>query len=573
MAKIEQDIDRLRILNEINQMIVMWHLENDDLLMVKLELANSDLECADEMLMEAYAYCVHMAAAQQLNPPPSVPSMPPPPSTIPCIIIGEDDDGAPAWFYAEEDVFSGVAIIGVTGCGKTVTLARIISCLPPHFFAYLPDSKREVFRIYTALNLPFLYVRPCEMPINLLACPTDAPELYFSGLLEKWAPILPAKDETWPVCAAALATASHIVKSSGPLTVNQASVLAAGLAEASGKDKFGTFSMQMHLLAQILGKNANLQTPPDIAGRYRGLGLDFSGVALKSRHLIEVAIIQQFLQGTLTHGFKKDSCLILIHDEGSDTFSSSVDQGSAGRQKWQDDLLVKSRSLKVGKIILLQFISQGCDSLLSSMRVLIIMRLPDPAQARLAVRYLNLPDEFIPIIQNLPDGEAFLKTPRLNRGLHIRIPNTDLKNYSSDGVIAQRMANEIQWLADNSTYAPPPKTKCGNDDSVATIIARDIYPAAPDHPAIEPEQVNPATLLSDWVEFMTEILANPNATSSQHGRNLNWGNYKLVRIKKEMIEAGLIAVTKQNTAGRPAERLLVTRLGITSLESFKNDKK
>lgn len=574
-GKADNYLERIQIMDQIAKMARMVGWENDDQLLLDVELGGSRLSYAQKALQRAHTRCVRETVAKQLNPPAPVDHVPPPAGAA-CVIVGEEvETGAPAWFLADEDICGGVVIIGVTGCGKTVTLAKIISCLPPSYFAYLPDSKREVFRIYTALNLPFLYVRPCDLPVCLLACPTDTPELYFTGLLEKWAPILPAKDETWPPCAASLAVASRFLKSVGPLTLNQGATVASGLVETSGKDKFGTFSAQMSMLAQVLGKNADFQSGPDILGKYQGLGLDFSGVSLKARYLIEIAITQQFLQGKLSSGLSKDACLVLIHDEGSDTFSRVVDQTTASRVQWQNDLLVKSRSLKVGKIILLQFISQGCDSLLSSMRVLIVMRLPDPTEARLAVRYLNLPEEFIPVIQNLPDGEAFFKTPMLLHGVHIKIPFTDLGPYPSDHDIAIRMARELKWLEDNSTYARRPEIIGTMDKDIAEIIARHISPPVKaEVPAVEPEQVVSAALLADWAEFLREVLANTTATSTQHGRNLKWGMYKTARVKKELLKAGLIAATKQNTAGRPAERLLVTRKGIVSLEALPaNDKK
>jgi hypothetical protein len=552
-------------------------IENDEIFRLNIDLASSGLPSADEALDEAYGMAMHAAISRQLNPP-SLPSiMPPLPVNVPYIIIGHEiETGQEAWFFAEEDICCGVVIVGVPGCGKTVSLAPIIAQLPPTHFAYLPDSKREVFRLYNTLKLPFLYIRPCDLPMSLLACPTDAPEIYYTGLMEKWAPIFPLRDETWPHCAAALATASKILKKTGGITISQAAFLSAKLAESGGnREKFGTFSAQMSNLAQMLGKNANLTNGPDIIGRYRGLGVDFSGISLKSRHIIENAITQQFLQGQLSNGFaKRGKYLILIHDEGADTFSSS-NQANRSRPSWQDDLLVKSRALKVGKIVILQFLSQSCDSLLSSMRVLIVMRLPDPNEARLAVRYLNLTDDYIPIIQNLPNGEAFFKTSRLPHGVHVKIPFIDLGPYPSDGDIASRMASEIKWVEDNSTYAQQPDCVGAMDAEVAKIIDRDICPPiTPEPVAVIPEQVMPVQLLGDWSCFLSEIIAHPDSNSTQHGKNLKWGMYKTNRIKKEVVEAGLVAATKQKTVGRPSERLMVTRKGMASLEALKtNDKK
>lgn len=137
------------------------------------------------------------------------------------------------------------------------------------------------------------------------------------------------------------------------------------------------------------------------------------------------------------------------------------------------------------------------------------------------------------------------------------------------------MGPEIKWLEEHSTYAAPPHVAGSMDKDVAGIIERDICPPkAPEPPPVEPEHVTPTALLADWAEYMREILTNPTAASIQHGKNLKWGRYKTSRVKTELMAAGLIDATKQNTAGRPSDQLSVTRKGIVSLEAMTaNDNK
>ena len=570
-------LERMSKLSDAGQMGRLGGIENDDVFRLNVELADSSLPSADKGLDRAYNMAMRAAVSKQLNPPAATSLIPPPPPDVALVFPGEEcDTGRLVWFRADEDVCGGVVIVGCTGSGKTVLLSTIIRCLPPSssFFAYLPDSKREIFRIYRTLNLPFLYVRPCNLPIALMACPTENPEVYFTGLLEKWAPLLPARDETWPPCAAALAAATRLMKPTGPMTLNQAAAIASGLVETSGKEKFGTFSAQLSVLAQLFGKkNANLQAGPVINGRYRGLGVDWSGVSLKSRHLSEIAITQQFLQGNLSKGFSTSgSCLVLIHDEGADTWSRILSPSTASSPNWQDDLLVKSRALRVGKIVILQFVSQGSDALWSSVHVIIVMRLPDYGEASRACRYLNLPpDEFAPVIMNLPTGEAFIKTPVLPHGVRIKTPFVDLGPYPSDAEIAARMAPEIKWLEEHSTYADPPQVTGTMDKDVAAIIERDIRPSkAPESPAVvTPEPVEPVTLLSDWARFLNAVLVNPSAASSMFAGILNFGSYKTSRLAKALVAAGLLATVTAKTKGhRSPVRYIVTRKGLASLEAL-----
>ncbi|MEI8120795.1 MAG: hypothetical protein WCI20_01990 [bacterium] len=261
--------------------------------------------------------------------------------------------------------------------------------------------------------------------------------------------------------------------------------------------------------------------------------------------------------------------VLVCYDESIETFSKSFNTVSgSGKIRFQEMFLNQGRSFNFGRIILAQYLSQLSESVLANSRVLLILRLADPSEARLAVQHLGLTDDYIPVIQNLPDGHAIIKSPNCPT-VQIKVEFLDLGPFPADEDIAHSMADELKWVEDNSVYDTDPQEGCQVDDQTAEVIATFTRPVAPVHTAaVEPEQIVPTTLLADWAEFMTEVLTNPTFSSTQHGKHLKWGMYKTARIKKDLIDAGLVASTKQKTSGRPSERLLVTRKGFASLEAL-----
>jgi len=575
--KLDKYLERIQKMDQIAKMAEMAGLENDAALLMDVEVAGSGLSYSEKALNRAYTRCVHSVVAKQLNPPANVDNIPPLPVDQPFIIAGlEVETGKPVWFL-QTATCEGVTIAAMSGAGKSVTEARLLMGVPDSVFLYAPDTKRDIWRIFRALNRKFLYVRPHDLPFNLLECPIKDASTYYGGLIEKIASVLMSDGQTWPDAANVLAKVRESLGKDEPMiSMNQAIQLFRDLAGKTGKEKYNTFADRLSVAARALGKNANMQKGAPVLSRYSALGIDFSGVSIQVRHAIENMFLYQLMQTRLSRGFAKGVDVIVCYDESIETYSKSFNTvAGSGRVRFQEMFCSQGRTFNFGRIILGQYLSQLAETVLSNTRILIVLRLADPAEARLAVRHLGLSDEFIPVIQNLPDGHAFIKVPGLHT-VQIRVELVELGNFPSDEDIALAMADELKWVAGNSTYDTVHQNGCGVDKEAAEVIANFTQPTkeASNESSVEPERVIPATLLADWVEFLNEVLATPSAASTQHGKNLKWGMYKTARVKKELTEAGLITATKQNTSGRPAERLLVTRKGIVSLEALKsNDKK
>jgi hypothetical protein len=567
MDKLDKYLDHVQKLAQIAEISQATGQENDPELQLDLEVADSGLSCAPEYLNRAYSHCVRTAVEMQFAPPTAIATIPPPPANMPFLIAGtEVETGAPVWFLLSA-ACEGITIVAMSGAGKSVTEARLLTRAPESVFLYGPDTKKDVLRIFKKLGRKYLYVRPQDLPFNLLDCPTNDPATYYSALIEKIASILMSDGQTWPETASVLAKVRESLPKDEPMiSLNQAIQLFRELAAKKGKEKYNTFADRLTLLARTLGKNANLRKGAPFLNRYSALGLDFSGVSIQIRQAVEVVFLYQLMQSRLSRGFTKGVDVMVCYDESIETYSKSFNSVSgSGKVRFQEMFLNQSRSFNFGRIILAQFLSQLSESVLANTRVLIVLRLSDPTEARLAVRHLGLGDEYIPQIQGLPNGYAFIKSPNCPT-VRIKVDYLDLGDFPSDGDIAQEMGDELKWIDQNSEYDTTHQDGSQIDADTAEVIAMFTRPALPETPVVvDPAEDAPVTLLADWGEFMQEVLANPESTSTQHGKNLGWGMYKTTRVKSELVDAGLVTVTKLKTAGRPAERLQVTRKGIASM--------
>ncbi len=565
--KLDKYLDHVQKLAQIAEISQATGQENDPELQLDLEVANSELSCATEHLNRAYSQCVRTAVEKQFAPPAAVATIPPPPANLPFLVAGtEVETGAPVWFLLSA-ACEGITIVAMSGAGKSVTEARLLTQVPDSVFLYGPDTKKDVLRIFKKLRRKYLYVRPQELPFNLLDCPTNDPATYYSALIEKIASILMSDAQTWPEAASVLAKVRESLPKGEPMiSLNQAIQLFRELAARKGKEKYSTFADRLTLLARALGKNANLRKAAPILSRYSALGLDFSGVSIQIRQAVEVVFLFQLMQSRLSRGFTKGVDVMVCYDESIETYSKSFNSVSgSGKVRFQEMFLNQGRSFNFGRIILAQYMSQLSESVLANTRVFIVLRLTNYIEARNAVRHLGLGDEFIPKIQDLPNGYAFVKSPNCPTVL-TKVDNLELGDFPSDGDIAREMADELKWIDQNSEYDTNHHDGSQIDEDTAEVIAMFTRPALPETPAVaDPAQDMPVTLLADWGQFMQEVLDNPEATSTQHGRNLGWGMYKTSRVKTELIDAGLVTVSKLKTAGRPAERLQVSRKGLASM--------
>jgi hypothetical protein len=341
-------------------------------------------------------------------------------------------------------------------------------------------------------------------------------------------------------------------------------------AKKTGLDKYNTLADSFTTVGQALGPAGNLRHSADIFSRYSLMGIDFSATSLQVRRVIESALTYHRMQRQLVNGFKQgDVDFALIQDEGLDSNSKANDMvsGSGKINFMTDTVTSQGRAFNFMRITLFQSISQGAQSVMWNNRVFIVMRLPDRVEAQKAVRRLRLPDEFIPVIMNLPDGEAFISAPGLGRARHMKTEFLDLGGYPSDQDVSYTMAAEWKWLEEQSEFGEVPDDSSAMAEYISEIANRHNQPTLPANQEEHPAKA-PVTLLSDWAEFLTAVQENPDASSSGFARILTWGAYKSARVARSLIADGLISTTTTSTKGRPSIRYQLTQKGIDSLEAW-----
>lgn len=238
-----------------------------------------------------------------------------------------------------------------------------------------------------------------------------------------------------------------------------------------------------------------------------------------------------------------------------------------------DTVNSQGRAFNFMRIYLFQSISQAAENTMWNNRVFVSMRLPDRTEALKAVRRHGLTDDYVPIIMNLPDGEAFISAPGLGRVRHMKTDFRNLGAYPSDGEVSATMANEWKWLEKNSEFADAPEETSEMANCVSEIVKRHNKPPVP---IVQQATLKtpPVKLLGDWAQFLVAVRDQPSTSSSGFARILNWGTYKTARVAKELVTSGLLVTATANTKGRPSIRYQLTQQGIESMEAWlSNDKK
>lgn len=580
MSQLDDYLAKVQKMDQIAKLMNMGgpDVENDEFILQDLELGMGGLSCSGEALDRAYSRCVHRVVEKRLHPPPPADDMPAPPQNGAYLIAGKEiSTQKPCWFLST-DGNAGVACCGTNGCGKTVFLAGLVDCIPPGVFILAPDKKREIIRIGRRLNRRMWYGPPSRLPFNLMSCPTSDPATFYAGLFETFAPIfLGSLIQTWPGAAKALAIIrTALPRDAAMLSYNECVEAIREVARGTHQDKYQTFADCLAIVGQALGASGNIRRAPDIVGRYSLMGIDFSKTSLQVRHVIEYALTYHLMQRQLARGFKQGGVdFAVIEDEGLDSHSKAYDMVSgSGRINFMTDAVnSQGRAFNFTRIFLFQSISQAAENIMWNNRVFVAMRLPDRTEAQKAARRLSLTDDYVPVIMNLPDGEAFISAPGLGRARHMKTDLLDLGGYPSDEDVSVTMADEWKWVEENSEFAAPPEDTSEMATCISEIVKRHNQPPVP--VARQPaRETPPVTLLGDWAQFLIAVRENPTTSSSGFGRILNWGTYKAARVAKALVADGLLVTTTANTKGRPSIHYQITPKGVESLEAWSShDKK
>jgi hypothetical protein len=564
-----KNMEALKTLRQMSGMVKSPHL---DLLEA---VANAGLPSSAKAFEMAGSLCAKVALARQLMP--VVTAKRTPPANQRYVIIGEDPITGENIFLLNSELCRGLGIVGGSGSGKTVTLYTLLCGIPEDVFLYAPDAKREVWRIFRNLPRRVLYVRPNERYINILECPTSDPVTYYTGLMDVWSRPLDLDDSTWPEVAGLLIEIRLALPKDKPmLALGEFPAVLEEVGERRKKAKFNTAAARFRVLAFGYGDAAWVRRGPDLASRYSGLGMDYTGVSHRIRHVTDAHYLYAHMQICNARGHKNDLDFVLVCDEGLDVFGHMFGtQSGSGHVSFQDIVTSQGRSFGLGRIITFQFVGQGDASVLNNSAAIIALPVSDHAGARAVAGALNIPVESAAELQDLPPLEGYVKTPTFTPAVRLKVQYTELGPYPSDVEIQAVMEPEIRWMRENSIMAARRDDGKFTDIDYSVLLGYSAAPVVlesavpPVKEQVAPETAKPLSLVADWAAFLAGVEANPDISTSGLYSVLRLSGYRGNKLKSELLNAGLIAVERIKTTGRPSDRITMTKLGQLSLEDFK----
>jgi len=563
-------MEELKLLRQMSGLVNSPHLDLFEM------VANSGLPAADKAVETAATICFKETMARQLMPP--VPAKRIPPANQRYVVIGVDAVTGENIFMLLSELCRGLCIIGGAGSGKTVTLSGLLCGIPDDVFLYAPDAKREVWRIFKNLRRRFLYVRPNERYINVLDLPSPDmdPVSYYTGLLDIWSRPLDLDDATWPEVASLLIEIRLALPKDKPmLALGELPALLKEVGERRKKTKFNTAAAKFHVLAIAYGDAAWVRRGPDLRSRYSALGMDYTGVSNRVRHVTDAQYLYSFMQLCTAKGHRNDLDTLLVCDEGLNVFGHMFGtQAGSGHVSFQDIVTSQGRSFGLGRIVTFQFVDQGDSSVLANSASIIALPVSDQAGARAVSGALNIPVESAADLQNCPPLSGYVKTPTFTPAVKLKVPYRELGPYASDAEIKLAMDPEINWMRANSIMAPSRDSAKFTDIDYSALLGYSAVPvtvATPQPPVTTPVAPAPepaVPLVADWVIFLNGIEAHPDCGTAKLYATLGLSGHRGTKLKRELLAAGLIAVERIKTTGRPWERISLTTSGITSLGEF-----
>jgi hypothetical protein len=311
-TKMEQIIERHKMVDDLKLLRQMSGMVNSPHLDLLELAANSGLPAAGKAMETAATICFKETMARQLMPP--VPVKRIPPANQPYVVIGVDPITGEYIFLLHSELCRGLGIVGSCGSGKTVTLFNILSGIGNDVFLYAPDAKHEVWRIFKKLARRLLYVRPNELYVNALECPSPDvdPVAYYTGLMDVWSRPLDIDDATWPEVASLLIEVRTALPKDKPmLSLGEFPALLKAAAERRKKSKFNTAAAKFQVLAVGYGDAAWVRQGPDLRARYSGLGMNYAGVSHRIRHVTDGRFLYAHMAICSAKGHKNDLDFLL----------------------------------------------------------------------------------------------------------------------------------------------------------------------------------------------------------------------------------------------------------------------
>jgi len=254
------------------------------------------------------------------------------------------------------------------------------------------------------------------------------------------------------------------------------------------------------------------------------------------------------------------NCICII-DEAGNLFSKELSQAAgSGYISAAKRAITQVRKSGVGILAGAQVISETDESLKGNVSSVIGLGSSNPKDARETAQLLSLPETIVPEFQSLAVAVGFAKSDGFSAAVQIQIPNFNLGPFLSDGEVARRMSPEFAALEKETIRAPK------DQDIIQPISYLEILgeTTVPDGSNSIVITVEPKLdrFFDEHRALLQEIDAHPTASVTEHYRNLGWSTGRADRVKRQLLEMGLILSGREKSRnGRPREILTLTEQG------------
>lgn len=447
-------------------------------------------------------------------------------------------------------------IVGASGSGKTVFIFALIQELIRHGMRVLfSDYKGEGRRIPGAMVF-----RPDQEPTNLLD-PVGDEESYRQGWSAEFGRAWGLHAETWTELPELLGRI-HKGRKPGDWAASPRDVesVLRVLEEREPRPKWRTLRRAFTNLNSLLGPRASIRKGVEIFGRYPVCVHERQGLPPRPLgFLAAVGLLRQQAQATTTG--RTDFRNIYVCDEASLEHDRSLGE-TPGYTPPFVRAIRQVRSAGQGIIAAAQEFCELDESTKSNFATLACFRCKGLANGREALRLLELPEDRLGELMNLPVGVAYVRSEGFTRAVKIRVKDPQWEHRPTNEEVARLMAPELARLDREIVRGPDRPAAESALDYVELLgeratVAESAREADPDGAGEELP-----LLLEEQLELLREVDAHPGLGVSQHYRNLGWSAGRGQRVRDELVEQGVLVCERSNSAnGRPKEVLSLTEKG------------
>jgi hypothetical protein len=457
-----------------------------------------------------------------------------------------------------------VLIIGASGSGKTTALAGLMAQLVRQGIAVeFEDHKGEGRRL---LNIfpDATVIRPDRESWNILA-PVGPSEMYWFGVAAEIGRAFNLRPETWTKLPEILLRVERGLKSGEPFpSLRDFERLLSHLASHENWPSLETAARSFAALNGLLGRTARIRRAPDDDARRRLVVHEYQGLPPRIQSFLAAVRLFVLLLRSATEETRFNRVWLI--DEAGLVFSKELSQNAgSGYISTAKRAITQLRFTGTGIFAGLQTLTDADDTLKGNVATILVLRCPNPADAKEAAALIGLPAESASELQNLPTGVGYVRSLGFTRPVKIQVPPFDLGPRLSDDEVERRMVAEFARLDRSTVFAPerpedqkplsyldilgervaekePPSSEDTNDDMVDTAIREQFF--------------------AEHQVFVRELLLHPQASVTEHYRTLGWSAGRGNRVKDQLLALKLICSQREkSTNGRPREILAVTEKG------------